>query len=164
MKLTTMLVAVLIPLSAVAQTPQAPPPAPKPLTVGQCMEILGGLTGLNSYDKVVGDKIVPAQYKLGAARFTIVQNMTALRHVQEGLERARAGLVAEVASLIKGGDIKPNSPELTKLTVAYQAMLDKPCDVTPGRIKRADLNIGDGPEQNAIPPSVESALDLVLDK
>ena len=141
------------------QAVHAEPPAP--LTVGRCLDILTGLNLLDNYDRVVGDKIVAGQYKLGTVRFTIAQNMTALRHVQEMVDRATTGLLAEIA---QGKPITAGSPELVKLTTARQEILDKPCDVMPGHIRLSDLNVGDGPDQNAIAPSILSSLEPILDK
>lgn len=129
------------------------------MTIGRCLDVAAGLSALDHYDDAATGK--PKQYKLGALRGPIGLNMAALRHVSESIEKARLGLIAEI-----GGGKAPqafDSSEIAKLNEEYRKMLDQPCDVKPGRIKVTDLRLGDGPEDNAIPPSVIAALAPILD-
>lgn len=130
-----------------------------PLTVGECLSIMSSLDLLDHYDDPVTGK--PRQYKLGKARLTIALNMAALRHVREAVETTRTNLVQEIGN---GGDIKTNTPEYNKFSLTMRDVLLKPCDVTPGHLKLSELKLGDGPEENAIAPSILSALAPILDQ
>lgn len=132
--------------------------AAEPLTVGKCLEILAGLNALDHYDDPTSGK--PRQYKLGALRITVGMTISSLKHVSEAADKARVGLIAEIGG---GKPIDPNSPDMIRFGTKYQEMLDKPCDVVPARIKISDLKLGDGAEDNAIPPSVLGALAAILD-
>lgn len=130
------------------------------LTISRCLDVAAGLNALDHYDDAMTGK--PKQYRLGALRVTIGLNMAALRHVSEAAEKARLGLIAEI-----GGGKPPQAfdPwEVSKLNEEYRKALDQPCDVKPGRIKATDLRLGDGPEENAIPPSVIAALAPIIDQ
>lgn len=128
------------------------------LTIGNCLDIAAGLSALDHFDDPTGK---PKQYRLGALRITIGLNMAALRHVSETVDKARLGLVAEI-----GGGKAPQAldpSEIAKLNDEYRKILDRPCDVKPGRMKASDLHLGDSPEENAIPPSVIAALAPIID-
>ena len=134
------------------------------LTVGKCLEIANGLDQLDGYPRVIKDgekeTTVQQQYKLGSVRYTIALNMAALKPVRESAERARQQIIVDING---GKTVMPNSPEMVRFLAEYQKVLDKPCEVTPGHIKVSDLKLGDGPTENAVPPSVLSVLYPILD-
>lgn len=130
------------------------------LTIGRCLDVAAGLNALDHYDDAATGK--PKQYKLGALRGPIGLNMAVLRAVTESVDKARLGLIAEI-----GGGKPPQSlepSELLKLNDEYRKVLEQPCNVKPTHIKISDLHLGDGLEENAIPPSVITALAPILDQ
>ena len=146
------------------------------LTVEQCITILNGLNALNCVGQQLGGSCTPdmKQYKLGDARFTIGANIQALSGVLTIYQRAQQQFMAELPPIPLADPGKPASPEITmmqadqnKRSIANQiAMLGKPC-VTGSpllRLKLSELKLGDGPEQNAIPPSVLAAFSPIVDK
>lgn len=142
----------------------APAWAEPPLTVGQCYGVYQGLVALERR-VVVDDKglsrIEPTGFKFGAAVWAMSSNLTALQRVVDTIEKARLRLNVEIAG---GNDIKPNSRENAAFDDRMREMLDKPCDVTPARLKRDDLRVGDGKDQNAIPASVLSQIAPIIDE
>lgn len=130
------------------------------LTTGDCLQVNAGLAALDRYDRVIkdtsGEHVVSAQYKLGGTvRFTVAQMMATLKPIVDAFEKARTALITEVSG---GKPVQPNSPELDRLNVEYAKMTARPCGVTLPKIKLSDLKLGDGDDQNPIPPSVLSAL------
>jgi hypothetical protein len=88
--------------------------------------------------------------------------MAALRNISETVDKTRLGLIAEI-----GGGKSPQAfdpSEIAKLNDQYRKVLEQPCNVKPAHIKVSDLHLGDGPEENAIPPSVIAALASILDQ
>jgi hypothetical protein len=157
--------AMLVSSSAYAQSNE-----PAQLTVNQCLQVLSGLNALN----YVGQQLpnggtneprpqTTTQYKLGAARMTIALDIAALNAVQNAAQKAQQDIFNEVS----GGKptIQPYTPERgvydSRIT---KEVLEKPCTVSPGRIKAADLKLGDGPDQNSIPPAVLSAILPIIDQ
>lgn len=142
-----------------------PAHAGEKLTISQCLEINAGLAALDHYDAVIrdGDKdrVVPKQYKLGAVRITIALNMAALRSVVEATEKARRGIIDEIT----GGKMPDvGSAEFKEADAKFRAVTESLCNITPGRIRVADLKLGDGPDENAIPPSALAGLAPILDQ
>lgn len=130
------------------------------LSIGKCLDIAAGLNALDHYDDPSTGK--PKQYKLGATRSTIGFNIAALRHITEVNDTIKTGLIAEI-----GGGKPPqafNAAEISKLNEEYKKILDAPCDTKPAHIKISDLHLGDGPDENAIPPNVIAALAPILDQ
>lgn len=149
----------------------------QPLTVEQCIGILTGLNSLNWVGQQLGEDqskrpTDAKQYKLGDTRFTIARDIAALSPVMMGYQRAQQEFLAELPPIPKADPGKPEPPEAAvmqadqnKRSIANQlAMLKKPCDVVPGRLKLQELKLGDAPEQNPIPPSVLAAFSLIVDQ
>lgn len=144
---------------------------PKPLSLAQCVELYMGLTYLDGYDRVVkesgNEKIVKAQYKLGESRMTVALNQGALRPIVEAANKTRQAMLADLGP---APDEKSTAEQKAAYAKALAAAMDtfersmkEPCPVTPGRIKLGNLNLGDGPDQNQIPPSVISAIMPIVD-
>ena len=152
----------------------------KPLTVEQCMTVLNGLNSLNWVGQQLGEgpEKKPAdakQYKLGEARFTIALDISSLSPVRDAYVRGNQQFMAELPPIPPAPEGKQPMPEAQQMqadqnrqAIAYQvATLAKPCPVsltTSGRLKLQELKLGDGPDQNAIPPSVLAAFSQIVDK
>ena len=136
---------------------------PKPLTVSQCLDVLAGLNALNYVGQQLSDAKPQGDakpYKLGAARMTIALDISALRPVADAAEKARQSLIGEISA---GKPILPGTDEMKAFTAKWQDVLNGPCNVTPGHLKAADLKVGDGADENPIPPSVLSVLIPIID-
>jgi hypothetical protein len=135
----------------------------KALTLAQCMQIASGLNALNYAGAQLGGGASPAdakQYKLGSLRITIGLYLAALQVPLDGFEKGKRALYLEVG---EGKPIDKDSPQMTALVDKIQDRLEGPCNVTLPHIKGGDLRIGDGPDQNQIPPGVISALAPIID-
>jgi len=144
------------------------------LTVEQCISILTGLNALNCQGQQLGGQCDPKapQYKLGEARYTIAMDIAGLGPVLNSVQEAQRKYMAELPSLPPVETSKGPSAEYTakaaeqqKLIAANQsALLSKACNVQPGHLKLSELKLGDGPDQNPIPPSVLAAFSVIVDK
>lgn len=162
-------------------TPAPAADAPK-LTLQQCGDILTALTALSdgryqAVDKAgqpVIDKAgnaVMLPYRLGGQRMTIALNMDVLRGVVQAGDQARVGLVREI---LPNGTPPVGTPEFAKFQASdpaykrfldeYQKLLDAPQGVVPGRLKLADLDVGDAPDHNPIPPTVLQPLLPIIER
>lgn len=172
----TVSAAIILAVCAAAALPAAAQDA-KPLTVEQCIGVLAGLKSLNWAGQQLGEdfKARPAdakQYKLGDARLTIAMDTAALEPILTAYQRSQQGFMSEQPVLPAAADGKPVPPEVQQVIAeqnrAFQKHqlddLKQPCPVTLGRIRSVDLKIGDGPDQNAIPPSVLGAFSPIVDK
>lgn len=160
-KTSACLVAVAVAAAAVAA---AAPATAGAFTVAECLSIESGLNALNYAGAQLRDQNpAPAgarQYRLGAARWPVAMNLAALSRVSAAFAKSRAALILEVGG---GKDVAPGTPEMGRLTDELQKILDKPCDVAPARMKLGDLLLGDGADQNQIPPAVLGALAPIID-
>ena len=147
----------------------------KPLTVEQCIDILGGLNSLNCVGQQLNEKCSASdakQYKLGPARLTIGLNISALSPVKTAAQNAQTGFMRELPPLPSAEPNKPNAAErddaaaaLNKKMIAnWQKIIQKPCNVTLAHLKASELKIGDGPDENAIPPAVLGAIWPIIDQ
>ncbi len=144
------------------------------LTVEQCINVLTGLKSLDCAGQQLNGTCPPdaKQYKLGDARFTIGMNIQALSPVLTEYQRAQQKFMMELPRVPTTEPGKPVPPEIADMkaqqdreAVANQlAMLAKPCTVAPGHLKQSDLKLGEGADQNAIPPSVIAAFGAIIDK
>lgn len=163
-------------LVALAPALPAHADAQKPLTVAQCIDILNGLNSLSWAGQQLLEPLTakPAdakQYKLGALRFTISQDIAALTPVLTQAQTAQNGFSAELPPLPPGQPNKPDATERVdairaqnnKLTLNWKEMTERPCPVTPGHLKFSDLKIGDGEGENQFPPSVLGAVFPLID-
>jgi hypothetical protein len=144
------------------------------LTVEQCISILTGLNALNCVGQQLGGQC-PAdvkQYKLGEARYTIAMAIAGLGPILNAVQEAQRKYIAELGPL-------PPAPAEGKVSAEYNeavnkqnklvganqvALLAKPCNVQPGHLKLSELHLGDGTDQNPIPPSVLAAFAPIVDK
>lgn len=152
-------VVVFAALAALCVLPPVSARAADTLTIQSCLDIFGGLNSLSGYDDPKTGKTT--QYKLGALRLQVGMTLAALKTVSDQVQRAKGDLVAEV---VNGKPLVDNSPEMVALNHRYQEMLDKPCPITIPHIRLADLKVGDGPDENALPPSTIALLAPILDK
>ena len=155
-------------LAAATTTSAGAADAPKPMTVLTCLNVLGGLDALSYAGKQLNtpaSQPAPAdakQYKLGPLRVTIALDISRLQDLANTVQRAQNGYAAELPAL------DPKSPDaVTQRTKQLQdnwnKITDADCPVQPGRLKQADLKIGDGPDDNAFPPAVLGALMPIID-
>jgi hypothetical protein len=136
---------------------------PKKLTIGECIEVYSALANLDAFDRVVKEggteRVVKGQYRLGEARMTIALNMGALRPVIDAANKTRQQIIAEVG---EGATTKPET--MVKAQEMFDRAMKEPCPVSPGHIKIGDLNLGDGPDKNQIPPSVINGVMPIVDR
>jgi hypothetical protein len=141
----------------------------KPLTVLQCISVMNGLEALRyAGAQVMDTRPTPPdakQYKLGAMRFTIALDISQLEQVTLSVQKAQTGFVSELPSAVSPDPKNPDANAVRDR--AIQANWDKltsaECPVQPGHIKASDLKLGDGTEDNQIPPTVLSALIPIID-
>ena len=140
------------------------------LTVEQCVSILTGLNALNCSGMQLGgscDKDAKS-YKLGEARFTIAMAISALGPVLDAAQQAQRKFILELPALPDATKAPDYTEKATKqsarISENWALMMAKPCNVQPGHLKLSELKLGDGPDQNAIPPSVLAAFAPIVDK
>ena len=160
--------------AAITVTPAIAQDAKPQLTVEQCLTILSGLKALDCAGQQLGGSCASdaRQYKLGDARITIGENVQAITPVLTAYQRAQQQYMMELPPIPAAEPGKPTPPEVAQMqtdqnkkVIATQiAMLARPCNVTPGRLKWSDLKIGDDADHNAIPPSVLGAIGAMMDK
>lgn len=157
----------------VAATLCASAEEPKKLTMDECVNVYLGLANLDAFDRIVkdgsGEKVVKAQYKLGDARMTIALDQGVLRPIVDAANKTRQSLLAEMGpapddKTATAAEKAAYAKATAEAVSSFEASMKEPCPVTPGRIKLSDLKIGDGPEQNAIPPSVLAAIMPIVDR
>lgn len=138
-------------------------------TVGQCIAIYNGLNALN----YVGQQLLsggppPAdakQYKLGSVRMTVALDIAALTPIVEAARKAQAGFLAEQGLVPPKPDDKAAiAAQNLKIDQYIQTIIEAPCHVELGHISLNDLRLGDGNDQNPIPPTVLSVLSPIIDK
>jgi len=141
---------------------------PKPITVGESLQVLGALRALDGHQVVVktanGDAIVnvPWEFKSGALRITIADDIEILSAVEKRQNDARLGILKE---LLKDDpdavSIKPDSPKMKEFIDQYQSVLDKDAEGTEKleRIKKTDLKL----DINEMPSSILIGLQKILD-
>jgi hypothetical protein len=159
-------------LSAAAIADDAKPQ----LTVEQCINILGGLNSLGYVGQSLNDTSRPPadakQYKLGAARMTVALDISVLTPVLTAAQNAQQGFLRELPPLPPVDPKKPDSPERADAVAArnnaaaanWQAIIQKSCPVQVVHIKASDLKIGDGPDENAFPPTVLGTIWPIIDR
>lgn len=142
--------------AAMAEQPASSPKAPS-MTVSECLNVLAGLNALDYSGEQLGTNkgAIPAgakQYTLGAARMTIALDIAALRRVADAMQVVSDHLQRE------------NAKSQENYIAEWHKALEQPCDVQLRRIKQSDLKIGDGPNDNQIPPGVLSAIVPIIDQ
>ena len=174
----------VLPRIALAASPQPAPSRHDALTVTQCLGVLNGLNALAYAGEQLGTRTpAPAdakQYKLGALRFRIAEDIVALGPVQDAVQKAGQAVTKEaiaafplpdgVKSTLKDG--KTPDPAWNavmqkrqeRINADFTKALNAPCDVHPAHINLADLHIGDGPNENAVPVNVLAALVPIIDQ
>ena len=149
--------------------------AEKAFTIEQCINILTGLTSLSYAGQQLNDASrAPTdskQYKLGPARMKIALNIASMTPVFTAAQLAQNGFISELPSLPTAKDDDKSKAQHDDAAKAqnklvndnWRKIIDQPCPVTPGRLSADDLKIGDGPEQNQIPPNVLAAISPIVD-
>ena len=126
-------------------------------TVGECLATLNGLQALDHYDTVEAGKPVAKQYKLaGSVRFTLAMNLAELQKVMDATQKARQGILNEISDGVMPA---AGSPKYQPYIDAFQAVLDRPCEVKLATIKVQDLNL----DQNEVPFGVLAQIRPILD-
>lgn len=136
--------------TAVATPVPGTTPAP-PMTVARCIELLNAITSLDPMPGV-------SPLKLGSARLTLGLNSIALRPVADATEAARKALIREYSG---GKDtLEAASPQGVEFLAKFQEVMDRPCPVTPARLKFEDLHL----DVNEISIPTINSLSVMLDK
>lgn len=141
------------------------PPQPAPLTVAECLVVLGGLNQLDGHQVIFAggtpkEQIVTLSYEFGngTLRRDITQDIVELQAVQRTAQTVQQQIFKEVA---KGEtEIKPNTPQMEEYNKQINEASVAPCPAKIIRIKQADLKL----EKNEIAGTVLAALDKILDK
>jgi hypothetical protein len=149
----------------------------KPLTIEQCINILGGLNSLSYAGQQLNDASKPPadakQYKLGPARMTVALNISALSPVLTAARTAQGGFLRELPPLPEADAKNPSSAAARddaaaalnkKAAENWQIIIGKPCNVTPAHLRASELKIGDGPDENAFPVPVLGAIWPIVDR
>lgn len=152
----------------------APAAAQDHFTVEQCLTILAGLNALNCADQMIGAQCDKGarQYSLGPARLPIALAVSGLSNLANDTNRAQQGFIAELPTIPPAAPGKQDDPETaarrTDQSKAVQknwnALMTQACPATLPRLKLIELNIGDGPGQNQIPPAVLGAIAPIIDQ
>lgn len=141
----------------------AAPPAPSltAMSVRTCLEVLAGLNSLNFVGQMSPQQVQQPSalpYHLGGSiRMTMAFDIAELSKIQTVAQKAQQDFDKEL-------DEKDPAIRQKQLDANWQGIIAAPCNVTPGRIKESDLRLGDGPNENAIPPSVLSVLVPIIDR
>lgn len=138
-----------------------------PMTIGQCRAILFGLNALNCAGEQLGGHCATdaRQYKLGNARITIAIDVSALSAEIAPIENGQAAFVRELPVLPDPSDKGRAAAEAEnnkKIADNWATALKLPCHVSIGKIPIKELRIGDGSDENAIPPEVLSAIAPII--
>jgi hypothetical protein len=137
----------------------------KPLTVLQCLTVLKGLSALGCVGEQLDGTCTPdaKQYKLGALRLTTGLNISRLQDLANTVQRAQNGFNSELPPLDPKASDADKVARGNQIQANWNKLIDAECPVQPGHIKASDLKLGDGPDENAIPPSVLGALAPIID-
>lgn len=144
----------------------------KPLTIEECLKVLAGLNALNCAGQQIGAACEKdaKQYKLGGARMTVALDIAALGPVDDAYRRGVQSYAAELTPIPPADPGKPDQFAVQRGKqnadfAAFQVQsLAKACPASPTHIRVTDLRVGDGADENAIPPAVLAALAPILDK
>lgn len=142
------------------------------MSTEQCINILIALKSLSCAGQQLGSACSPdaKQYKLGAARMQIALDISALQSTADAAQIAQSGFVRELPALPAADAAHPSDPvrqdAMTAQNKAAESNLRKimetPCTVRPAPIDIKDLNVGDEPDHNAIPPNVLAGLRPII--
>jgi hypothetical protein len=156
---------IAIALAAIAIVTPAAAQSPKPLTVLQCLTVLKGLSALGCVGEQLDGTCTPdaKQYKLGALRLTTGLNISRLQDLANTVQRAQNGFNSELPPLDPKAFDADKVARGNQIQANWNKIIDAECPVQPGHIKASDLKLGDGPDENAVPPSVLGALAPIID-
>lgn len=160
---------------------QVVPPGAMNIGVQKMNDIAGGLNSLSEGHDCEGTgqsrKCTP--YKLGALRLPIAQNLAVLNEKLTVFRSAADSLRTEVVTDKPPAALPANpTPEQTaehqaaqakfdkenaQLATEEQKLIDTPQSIVLRHLSLADLNIGDGPDKNPIPPTVLALLGPIVD-
>lgn len=123
-------------------------------TVAQCLELMGALSSLDTYEK--DGKKTP--YELSVqTRTAMARDLTLLKDIRAGYEAKNLEIILAVSG--GSGKIEPGSEEMARYSVQQQKVLAAKQDLTLVKFKTADWNL----EKNPIPPSTLSVLFIVTE-
>jgi len=106
--------------------------------------------------------IIPYRFS-GSVAYAIAKNITKTTTIVKDVQEAHQRLLK---AILQPGEVglKKGDPRIEALTTEYENILDIKSDYTPHQFNFSGLNIGTGPTENQIPPSVICALDpLIID-
>jgi hypothetical protein len=150
----------------------------KPLTVEQCINVLGALNSLNFQGQQLNDPAKPdgaKPYKFGpGTRMTIAGDIDALTSVLLRAQKTHQAFVSSLAPLPAADPAKQDAAAMARVDAAqaqnkqaaedWNGLIAQPCGVAPGRLKEADINVGDNDGQNAFPPTVLGAIFPIIER
>lgn len=154
-------------LVAAVCSPAAAADVSKPISVLQCLSVMKGLDAIGCVGKQLdGQACAPdaKQYKLGPLRVTIGMDLNRLQDLANVVQRGQNGFVAELTPLDPKATDAEKQARGNQIQANWNKIIDADCPVTLGRLPQAALKIGDGPEENPIPPAVIGALWPIIDQ
>lgn len=159
--LSSLLLAIVF-AGLLAYDPGASAQQAKPLTIGEAIGIASGLRQMKTY------KALDKDGKLGDLPFKFSGSTIADMARNISLGDAEAKLYQEAVNILifqlsDGGTQVPPG-KMADFNKQTSAMLEKPADVKMIRIKESALKLGDGANENPIPPEIVALVVPILDK
>jgi hypothetical protein len=127
------------------------------LDLNEVFKLHTALTGLDGYDRAVGDKVVKEFYSLGALRLDIARNLSALERISEDFEKARSALVKECEPE-SGKGVKEGDKKWPRFKTEFERMSSQKQEIKLAVIDLSKLDIA----KNPIPVLVLAALEPIL--
>jgi hypothetical protein len=140
-----------------------------PMNMGQCITVLQGLRALSGRHDVIvkedgKDRVAQVPWKFdGATLLTIGLDIGALQVAETAVQHARQDLIVQFAEK-DGKDPQPGTALYNGFIRKLQEVMDAPCSVRPTRLKAAELKLGPGSNENAIPADIIGAIAPLLEK
>lgn len=123
------------------------------LTMTKVINLHGGLSSLDAYEKVVGDKVVKELYQLGGPlRLNIARNLNRIESEVAAFQKTRNALVVEHSN-------GSGTVDMPAFVMAERALLDSETEIDLILLKEADLSLNINP----IPGTVLAAIMPILE-
>ena len=130
------------------------------LTVKQCIEVLAGLTSLSFVGQLSPQQAPTADsksYKFsGPTRMTMALDISELAPVQAAAQKAQQ----EFDKSLPAAEGAAAQERTRKVAENWQSIIEAPCNVRPGKVKEADLDLSENP----IPVGVLSVMIPIIDR
>lgn len=139
---------------------------PMKLTIGDCLEILNGLTALDQLAPAAAPALPAPRFEFPSpnVRLDIAHNIAILNAERAIAQKEQQKIFVEVLKTIPEKDgkpateIAPNSLASVEFDRRNREILAQPCRVAPFPINAVDLNL----ERNQIPLTSLSQIDRIL--